>query len=190
MKRKIIYIVNVYINKDLVIIESQCDCVAGIWAQQLIVNNLTCLCSSLWHDTVFLFHGIESVKNQETIKCGIFVSESLPFLATSSGKFIENNTVSAIKCPYTSRNELLTPKFSLKPTLGTNPVSIAALGNHGDNFVLDMATKVVAAGKLKIIASKDSNLPANMIVDVNGHVSIHTNDNITTIIVLKNLQKI
>ncbi|XP_052072988.1 uncharacterized oxidoreductase YjmC-like [Mytilus californianus] len=34
-----------------------------------------------------------------------------------------------------------------------------------------MATTVVAAGKLKIMASKDSNLPANMIVDVNGHES-------------------
>ncbi|VDI03834.1 Hypothetical predicted protein [Mytilus galloprovincialis] len=58
-----------------------------------------------------------------------------------------------------------------KPTLGTNPISIAAPGNHGDSFILDMATTVVAAGKLKIMASKHSILPANMIVDVNGHES-------------------
>ncbi|XP_076109012.1 putative oxidoreductase YjmC [Mytilus galloprovincialis] len=68
-------------------------------------------------------------------------------------------------------NSRMVPTRGTRTTLGTNPISIAALGNHGDSFILDMATTVVAAGKLKIMASKHSILPENMIVDVNGHES-------------------
>lgn len=32
--------------------------------------------------------------------------------------------------------------------LGTNPLSLAAPGKEGDNFVLDMATTAVAVGKV------------------------------------------
>ncbi|XP_071180697.1 uncharacterized oxidoreductase YjmC-like [Mytilus edulis] len=68
-------------------------------------------------------------------------------------------------------NPRMVPTRGTRSTLGTNPISIAAPGNHGDSFILDMATTVVAAGKLKIMALKHSILPENMIVDVNGHES-------------------
>ena len=36
----------------------------------------------------------------------------------------------------------------LQPALGTNPLAVAAPGNDGDSFVLDMATSAVALGKV------------------------------------------
>lgn len=36
----------------------------------------------------------------------------------------------------------------LQETLGTNPISFAAPGIEGDDFVLDMATSAVAVGKV------------------------------------------
>ena len=38
--------------------------------------------------------------------------------------------------------------FSAQGALGTNPLSLAAPGNDGDSFVLDMATTVGAYGKV------------------------------------------
>ncbi|CAC5393431.1 unnamed protein product [Mytilus coruscus] len=52
----------------------------------------------------------ESITKPETIKCGVFLSKSLSFLAASPGGLTENNTVLEIKCPYISQNELITPK--------------------------------------------------------------------------------
>ncbi|CAB3403940.1 unnamed protein product [Caenorhabditis bovis] len=41
------------------------------------------------------------------------------------------------------------PTRSAKPALGTNPISVAAPGENGDAFVLDMASTTVAIGKVR-----------------------------------------
>jgi hypothetical protein len=54
----------------------------------------------------------------------------------------------------TRRNirHLLTPAIRCwQAALGTNPVSLAAPGKHGDSFVLDMATTAVAVGKVRLL---------------------------------------
>lgn len=40
--------------------------------------------------------------------------------------------------------------YNTQPILGTNPISLAAPGLNGDNFVLDMATSTAALGKVYI----------------------------------------
>lgn len=39
-------------------------------------------------------------------------------------------------------------RYNTQPILGTNPISLAAPGLHGDSFVLDMATSTAALGKV------------------------------------------
>lgn len=46
----------------------------------------------------------------------------------------------------------MVPTRAKKPTLGTNPLTLAAPAAHGDSFVLDMATTAVAIGKVIIKA--------------------------------------
>ena len=45
--------------------------------------------------------------------------------------------------------------FYFQPTLGTNPLALAAPGTDGDSFVLDMATSSVALGKVSWIQAAD-----------------------------------
>ncbi|VDI44138.1 Hypothetical predicted protein [Mytilus galloprovincialis] len=52
----------------------------------------------------------ESITKLETVKCGLFVSKMHPFLAASPDGLTENKTLLEIKCPYTARNKLITPK--------------------------------------------------------------------------------
>ncbi len=54
--------------------------------------------------------------------------------------------------------------FFLQPTLGTNPISVAA-PSKGDDFVLDMATSTAAVGKVNRIARtlfRNQSLGANL----------------------------
>ncbi|VDI07048.1 Hypothetical predicted protein [Mytilus galloprovincialis] len=51
----------------------------------------------------------ESITKLETVKCGL-LSKMHPFLAASPDGLTENNTLLEIKCPYTARNKLITPK--------------------------------------------------------------------------------
>ncbi|PVD29455.1 hypothetical protein C0Q70_08706 [Pomacea canaliculata] len=52
--------------------------------------------------------------------------------------------------------------------LGTNPISVAAPADDGDSFVLDMATTVVALGKVEIKHTLQQPLPSGWSLDKDG----------------------
>jgi L-2-hydroxycarboxylate dehydrogenase (NAD+) len=54
------------------------------------------------------------------------------------------------------------------PSVGTNPLAIAAPADKKPPFVLDMATSVVAAGKLEIARRQESSIPEGWAVDGEG----------------------
>jgi LDH2 family malate/lactate/ureidoglycolate dehydrogenase len=60
--------------------------------------------------------------------------------------------------------------------LSTNPIAIGAPTGDDHPFVLDIATSVVAEGKLQVARSKGANLPEGYIVDKNGSPSTKTAD--------------
>ena len=53
----------------------------------------------------------------------------------------------------------------------TNPISIAASSNKKYPYVLDMATSVVAIGKIKVFEKKDEKIPMGWGMDDNGNVT-------------------
>jgi LDH2 family malate/lactate/ureidoglycolate dehydrogenase len=55
-----------------------------------------------------------------------------------------------------------------EPFFGTNPLSLAAPANNGDSFVLDMATSVVALGKVEIADRKGETIPEGWAIGKNG----------------------
>ncbi|KAK4309280.1 hypothetical protein Pmani_019092 [Petrolisthes manimaculis] len=55
-----------------------------------------------------------------------------------------------------------------KGVVGTNPISVAAPGKGDDSFVLDMATSVVASGKVEVAEMKKESIPIGWGVDKNG----------------------
>ncbi|OWF39450.1 Malate dehydrogenase [Mizuhopecten yessoensis] len=61
------------------------------------------------------------------------------------------------------------PTRSKTVSLGTNPISMAAPGKHGDSFALDMATSSVAWGKVEVKRRKGGALPSGWATDKDGH---------------------
>jgi len=55
--------------------------------------------------------------------------------------------------------------------LGTNPLTLAAPGLNGDQFILDMATTAVALGKLEIQWRKEEPIPLGWATDVEGKMT-------------------
>lgn len=60
------------------------------------------------------------------------------------------------------------PTRSKTRTFGTNPITIAAPGNNGDSFVLDMATTTVAFGKVELCNRKGELIPKTWGADKEG----------------------
>ena len=60
---------------------------------------------------------------------------------------------------------LMVPTFGTKAVLGTNPISVAAPAGEERAFVLDMATSVVASGKLDVASRKGETIPEGWVID-------------------------
>lgn len=69
---------------------------------------------------------------------------------------------------FTNTSPWMVPTRARTPTLGTNPLSLAAPANNGDSFVLDMATTAVALGKVEINDRKGLDIPPGWGVDATG----------------------
>ena len=59
----------------------------------------------------------------------------------------------------TNASSKVMPTFGRRPTLGTNPLAIAAPAGRQRPFVLDMATSAVALGKIEIADQLDKPIP-------------------------------
>lgn len=71
---------------------------------------------------------------------------------------------------FTNTSPIVLPTRSKSKNLGTNPITLAAPGKHGDSFVLDMATSTVALGKVEINSRKEVPIPDSWGADATGHV--------------------
>jgi L-2-hydroxycarboxylate dehydrogenase (NAD+) len=60
--------------------------------------------------------------------------------------------------------------------IGINPMSVAAPAGTSDPFILDIATSVVAAGKLELARMKEQPVPVGWIVDSKGNDTTDPNE--------------
>ncbi|KAL8603674.1 hypothetical protein ACOMHN_017171 [Nucella lapillus] len=75
---------------------------------------------------------------------------------------------------FTNTSPNLVPTRSRQQTLGTNPISLAAPANNGDSMVLDMATTVVAMGKVEVKRTLNQDIPLGWGVDGTGQTTTDT----------------
>ncbi|MGE4283319.1 MAG: Ldh family oxidoreductase [Clostridia bacterium] len=68
------------------------------------------------------------------------------------------------------------PFGGVKPMLGTNPMSVAIPANRHSDLVLDMATSVVAKGKVNLSEKLGKSIPLGWIIDKTGKPSIDPSD--------------
>lgn len=62
----------------------------------------------------------------------------------------------------------LVPTFGAEPVLGTNPLALSAPAGHNPPVILDMATAVVAVGKVKVYGLNGKDIPPGWVVDGQG----------------------
>jgi L-2-hydroxycarboxylate dehydrogenase (NAD+) len=62
----------------------------------------------------------------------------------------------------------MAPTGGRSPVLGTNPIAIGAPDGAGRGFLLDMATSVVAVGKVEVAARRGTAIPAAWALDRDG----------------------
>jgi LDH2 family malate/lactate/ureidoglycolate dehydrogenase len=68
------------------------------------------------------------------------------------------------------------PTFGRAARLATNPVSVAAPTRSQPTFLLDMATSVVAAGRLSLAIRDQLPIPEGWLLDRDGHSSTNPHD--------------
>jgi len=64
---------------------------------------------------------------------------------------------------------MVLPYGGRKPALGTNPICVAVPGGECGDVVLDMATSVVARGKVQLAVLEGKDIPAGWAVDQDGN---------------------
>lgn len=67
-----------------------------------------------------------------------------------------------------ARTIALVPTFGAEPVLGTNPFAFAAPAGRNPPVLLDIATSVVAANKVKVYALNGKDIPPGWVVDGDG----------------------
>lgn len=67
-----------------------------------------------------------------------------------------------------ARTVAVVPTFAAEPMLGTNPIAFAAPAGANPPMLLDMATSVVAANKVRVRALKGEDVPPGWVVDGEG----------------------
>lgn len=77
---------------------------------------------------------------------------------------------------FTNASPLVAPTGGKKKFLGTNPISVAAPGKNGDEFVLDMATSAVALGKVELQHRKGEPIPEGWAINSEGKVVTNTKE--------------
>jgi LDH2 family malate/lactate/ureidoglycolate dehydrogenase len=63
---------------------------------------------------------------------------------------------------------IIPPTGARAPALGTNPLAIGVPDGEGRGFLLDMATSVVAGGKVEVAARRGLPIPAGWALDADG----------------------
>ena len=72
-------------------------------------------------------------------------------------------------------NAIVAPTGSSQPMLGTNPLSVSIPAYGREPFLLDMATSVVANGKIVLARKEGHDIPAGWGMDENGIVTTDPN---------------
>ena len=76
----------------------------------------------------------------------------------------------------TNSSRIVVPLWGAERRLGTNPISIAFPGFKNPPIVIDLATSVVAFGKIEMAERAGVKLPEGWIIDENGNSSTNAGD--------------
>lgn len=76
----------------------------------------------------------------------------------------------------TNTSPVVVPTRAAQPSIGTNPLAVAAPAKAGDSFQLDMATSATAFGKVEMCRRKEMEMPLGWGVNSKGKVTVNPQD--------------
>ncbi|MDI3534579.1 MAG: hypothetical protein PWQ82_944 [Thermosediminibacterales bacterium] len=112
---------------------------------------------------------IEKAKKSGMAAVGVRNSNHFGINAYYSMKAAEEGLIGMT---FTNTSPLMAPFGGRERLLGSNPLCIAIPAGEEPDIVLDMATSVVARGKLEVAARKGMNIPEGWAIDSEGRVTV------------------
>ncbi|RSK55306.1 Ldh family oxidoreductase [Bacillus canaveralius] len=109
---------------------------------------------------------LEKAKNHGASIVGVKASNHFGTGAYYALKAIEQDMILLVM---SNASQTMPPTGGIRPFIGTNPLSIGVPAGKQLPFILDMATSVVARGKLIVAAQKDEPIPLGWAIDKEGN---------------------
>lgn len=109
---------------------------------------------------------LEKAKERGVAIVGVKGSNHFGTGAYYALKAIEQNMILLVM---SNASQTMPPTGGKRPFIGTNPLAIGVPSGKETPFVLDMATSLVARGKIIVSAQKGEDIPLGWAVDKNGN---------------------
>jgi LDH2 family malate/lactate/ureidoglycolate dehydrogenase len=108
---------------------------------------------------------LEKAKEQGAAIVGVKGSNHFGTGAYYALKAIEKDMILLVM---SNASQTMPPTGGIRPFIGTNPLAIGVPSGEEPPFILDMATSVVARGKIIVAAQKGEDIPVGWAVDKEG----------------------
>ncbi|WP_313997285.1 Ldh family oxidoreductase [uncultured Paenibacillus sp.] len=109
---------------------------------------------------------LQGAKRQGSAVVGVKGSNHFGTCAYYLLKAIEQDTIMII---LSNASQTMPPTGGIRPFIGTNPFSVGVPAGKCRPFVLDMATSVVARGKIIVAAERGEDIPRGWAIDKHGN---------------------
>lgn len=111
---------------------------------------------------------VEKAKTANVAACSVFRQSHLGRLAAYPLMAANAGMIGLAAADSGRSSKYVAPFGGREARLGTNPISIAVPSNLKAPFLLDMATSVVAAGKIQLAVARDEKIPCGWMIDAEG----------------------
>lgn len=111
---------------------------------------------------------VEKAKTANVAACTVFRQSHLGRLAAYPLMAANAGMIGLAAADSGRSPKYVAPFGGREARLGTNPISIAVPSDLEAPFLLDMATSVVAAGKIQLAVARDEKIPSGWIIDAEG----------------------
>lgn len=116
---------------------------------------------------------IEKAKQKGAAIVGVKCSNHFGTGAYYALKAIEQDVILLV---VSNASQTMPPTGGIRPFIGTNPLAIGVPAGKEVPFILDMATSVVARGKIIVAAQKGEEIPEGWAIDKDGNSTTNANE--------------
>ena len=119
---------------------------------------------------------IAKAKTQSVACTSVFNCNDVGRLGTYSARAAEQDCIGIMTVNDGGANPNVVPWGGRTPLFSTNPISAAVPMSPEPDVCVDMATSVVAGGKVIVARKRGDKLPPGCIIDADGRASVDPND--------------